>query len=132
MNKVANLMSNAELENAQIGLRKDIIDIRTRIEEYGKTKKHLNELDEEDEKWVRTATYALRMKGHQHNLVLKEIGIRNRMTKENNKKFADYFLEIARECLDSSVFSDIEIKTRESIDKYYAQNPTPGLIKVDY
>ena len=72
------------------------------------------------------------MKGHQHNLVLQEIGIRNRKTKENNKKFADYFLEIAREFLDNSIFSEIELKAKESIDKYYTQNQTHGLIKVDY
>jgi len=132
MDKVPNLMTDAELENAQICLRKDLIDIKTQIEEYNTTKKYLDESDLHDDKWLNKARYALRIKGHQHSLVLEEIGKRNRKAKEYNKKFSDFFMKAAESYLDSGMFAQLIDEANAVRKEYYEKNPTHGLIKVDY
>lgn len=132
MDKVPSVMSNQELENAQISLRKDLIDIRTSIEEYNTTKKYLDEIDPHDEKWLSKARYALRMKGHQHALVLKEIGVRNKLLRMNNRKFSDYFMDVAEAFLEKSVFEKLREDADNMRKEYHTKNPTHGLIKVDY
>lgn len=132
MDKVPAVMTNEELENAQICLRKELIDIKTQIDNHNLTKKHLDENDLQDDKWIYKAKYALRLKGHQHNLVCKEIGVRNKAAKEGNKKFSDFFVDAAQSCLDGEMFQDIKLKANNMRIEYYEKNPTPGLIKVDY
>lgn len=132
MDKVPAAMSNEELENTQIALRKEMIDIRTSIDVYETTKNHLNEDDAEDKKWLRKARYALRIKGHQHCLVLKEIGARNKLVRLRNRKFGDYFMNVAEASLEKSVFDKLRSDADKLRKEYQAKNPTPGLIKVDY
>lgn len=129
---IISVMTNCELENKQIELRHDISDIKAQIEEYLITKRHLGEKDFEDDDWLNKAIKARRLKNHQYQLVCREIGKRNRKAKEGEKKFSDFFVDVARVNLDKQTFDNISTIAKQVMSDHFSKNPTAGLIKVDY
>lgn len=94
-----------ELEEAIAGIKLQLANAKAKVATSG---------EYSDPGWYNAAQFALRMKGRDHQRLLREIGLRNktkRITISNSDQ--QRFIDVARRRLDPELFADLWREARE-------------------
>ncbi len=104
-------MTTEELESSRDQVVIDIMNIKEQLEEYNVLKEYDDEnIDKDDHLWAVSAKKAQRVKGHQHQIICKELSERRKGNQVKQTRLPEHFMNVAREELTDEVFHSIFAK----------------------